>query len=105
MLTSYLTIDFRQLANICLQYRHCFVRSFGWYQVDSVLCIVMEYLDGGDLSTYISQAFQEAEAARIARQLLEGLNFMHRSGFAHRDLKPKVMNDFPDIGLDLLISE
>jgi serine/threonine protein kinase len=63
----------------------------------------MEYLDGGDLSTYVGQPFPEAEAARIARQLLEGLSFMHRSGFAHRDLKPKVVNDFAKVGLDLLI--
>jgi serine/threonine protein kinase len=53
----------------------------------------MEYLEGGDLQRYIGRdVFPETEALAISRQLLEGLKFMHRNGFAHRDLKPKVYN-------------
>jgi serine/threonine protein kinase len=50
----------------------------------------MEYLQLGDLSAYLSKPFVESEAACITRQLLEGLNFLHRSRFIHRDLKPQV---------------
>lgn len=51
----------------------------------------MEYLPLGDLSHYLSKPIPENEALDITQQLLEGLQFMHNLGFAHRDLKPKVL--------------
>jgi tRNA A-37 threonylcarbamoyl transferase component Bud32 len=50
----------------------------------------MEYLENGDLGNYINNPIPETEAAGIIRQLLEGLGYMHESGFVHRDLKPEV---------------
>lgn len=50
----------------------------------------MEYLERGDLHSYLRRPFPEAEAIAITHQLLEGLRFMHEAGFAHRDLKPRV---------------
>lgn len=50
----------------------------------------MEYLPLGDLQKYMVQPFAEDEAQQITLQLLEGLDFMHSDGFAHRDLKPQV---------------
>jgi serine/threonine protein kinase len=52
----------------------------------------MEYLEIGDLFTYLREnpPLPENEAKHIAYQILDGLNMMHQNGFAHRDLKPNV---------------
>ena len=49
--------------------------------------IVMEFCDGGDLAKYIGQ--QDAPLARIAYDILNGLNDLHVNGKVHRDLKPE----------------
>ena len=48
----------------------------------------MEYHPHGDLNKHLTRRLPEDETRIIAGQLLEGLNFMHRNSFAHRDLKP-----------------
>ena len=50
----------------------------------------MEYLPDGDLHKYLGSPLPEKEGQHIVFQILEGLEFMHDSGFAHRDLKPAV---------------
>ncbi|KAH8680292.1 kinase-like domain-containing protein [Ilyonectria robusta] len=70
------------------KFADCFVRSFGWFQNETALFITMEYLEHGDLRHYIVRPFPEPEARLIAMQLVEALQSMHKSGFAHRDLKP-----------------
>jgi calcium/calmodulin-dependent protein kinase I len=50
----------------------------------------MEYFPYGDLHNYLGSPLPESEGQNIVAQVLEGLNFMHQNGFAHRDLKPAV---------------
>ncbi|KAJ5461269.1 Tetratricopeptide-like helical [Penicillium daleae] len=73
------------------RYKRCFVKSFGWYEGPSQLFIAMEYLEIGDLFTYLHQTppLPETEAKDIAYQILDGLGMMHQNSFAHRDLKPQ----------------
>ncbi|KAK0651000.1 kinase-like domain-containing protein [Cercophora newfieldiana] len=71
------------------RYRHCFVRSYGWYETDHAIFIAMEYMKLGDLNLYLEAPLPEEEAGLIAGQLVEGLRFMHRSRFIHRDVKPQ----------------
>ena len=59
----------------------------------STLNIVMEYADDGDLSTKIKNnlkkhvQFDESSIWSILIQILEGLNYLHKSRIIHRDLK------------------
>jgi calcium/calmodulin-dependent protein kinase I len=66
------------------------VKSSGWFENTECLFIALEYFPLGDLQKYMTQLFREREAQQITFQLLEGLDFMHASGFAHGDLKPQV---------------
>lgn len=52
----------------------------------------MEYFPLRDLRRFMDTRppFSEDSTRQIARQLVEGIRFMHESGFAHRDLKPGV---------------
>lgn len=80
----------RHLLLISIQYEHCFVKSFGWYDDKNSIFIAMEYLPNGDLHKYLGSPLLESEGQHIVSQVLEGLCFMHQNGFIHRDLKPAV---------------
>ncbi|KAI8669810.1 NACHT domain-containing protein [Fusarium keratoplasticum] len=71
------------------EYVDCFVEFYGWFEYENMVFIAMEYIEHGDLQNYMSQPFSEAHAKVICSQLVEGLGYMHKKGFAHRDLKPK----------------
>jgi serine/threonine-protein kinase len=54
------------------------------------LFVVMEYLDGKTLRQLLEEqeALPVAHAARLMKQVLSGLEMVHRKGIVHRDLKP-----------------
>ena len=48
---------------------------------------VMEYLSGGTLKEKLSNVTTEAEANVILKSLLQCIQFLHKQGIMHRDLK------------------
>lgn len=51
--------------------------------------IVMEYVDGTNLRTLLSQnRLSRAEACRVVEAVLTALEYSHRAGIVHRDIKP-----------------
>lgn len=57
---------------------------------DGVVCLMIEYMDGGSLQDIVDQGGcdDEISLANIAVQALKGLSFLHSCSQIHRDLKP-----------------
>eukprot|EP01105_Mastigella_eilhardi_P022488 TRINITY_DN5531_c0_g1_i2.p1 TRINITY_DN5531_c0_g1~~TRINITY_DN5531_c0_g1_i2.p1 ORF type:complete len:353 (+),score=121.94 TRINITY_DN5531_c0_g1_i2:91-1149(+) len=55
------------------------------------ICMVMELVTGGELFNKIVSkgSYSENDAIIITRQLLAGVEYLHKEGVAHRDLKPE----------------
>ena len=67
------------------------VRTFEYISSNSVVALVMEYVDGGDLSSLISteDPLDIDQVMEKAQQMCAGLNAIHEVGIVHRDLKPE----------------
>jgi serine/threonine protein kinase len=54
------------------------------------LYIIMEYVPGGELSTFIREngPMSEVMVKTVARQTLHALDYLHRRKITHRDIKP-----------------
>lgn len=59
---------------------------------DGVVCLMIEYMDGGSLQDIVDQGGcdDETTLANIAVQALKGLSFLHSCSQIHRDLKPGI---------------
>eukprot|EP01129_Flabellula_baltica_P009863 TRINITY_DN4101_c0_g1_i4.p1 TRINITY_DN4101_c0_g1~~TRINITY_DN4101_c0_g1_i4.p1 ORF type:complete len:328 (-),score=50.85 TRINITY_DN4101_c0_g1_i4:53-1036(-) len=65
------------------------VKFYEAFHVDSNIWIVMKFLHGGTLSQAAkSHEMSDVHIAFIAREILQGLNYMHQQNIAHRDIKP-----------------
>jgi serine/threonine-protein kinase PpkA len=56
--------------------------------VESVYYMAMEHIEGGNLITRIQQGMSPETALSIIRQIAHALDYAHRKGFIHRDVKP-----------------
>ncbi|KAJ5475156.1 hypothetical protein N7539_008222 [Penicillium diatomitis] len=66
------------------------VQYIDYHEHDRWIYIIMEYVPGGELSTYLSSHGKIAEdmVRTIARQLLRALHYLHKRRITHRDIKP-----------------
>jgi calcium/calmodulin-dependent protein kinase (CaM kinase) II/calcium/calmodulin-dependent protein kinase I len=62
-----------------------------FFEEDDFYYIVMEYMAGGDVFDRIIDMnnYTEKDARDLAKVLLEAVDYMHRKGIAHRDIKPQ----------------
>lgn len=51
--------------------------------------LTMDYLQGGDLSSWIKSGLQPEECEQIITQVAKALHFAHSKGYLHRDIKPE----------------
>ena len=60
------------------------------FETKEHMYIIMECIQGGELFDHIkNKEMPEKEAAFVAYQILEALQYLHISGIVHRDLKPE----------------
>eukprot|EP00931_Biecheleriopsis_adriatica_P018073 TRINITY_DN12745_c0_g1_i3.p1 TRINITY_DN12745_c0_g1~~TRINITY_DN12745_c0_g1_i3.p1 ORF type:complete len:480 (+),score=94.57 TRINITY_DN12745_c0_g1_i3:33-1472(+) len=73
---------------ICLDHPHI-VRLLDVYVSEEKLDMVMECMSGGELRRSHTERgrLSEEEVAHITKQMLLALNYLHRNGVVHRDLK------------------
>ena len=71
------------------------VKLYEIYEDITSLYLVMEECNGGELFQQLVKnaknhiTYNEKDAAKIMKQILEGVNYLHYHGVCHRDLKPE----------------
>ncbi len=60
------------------------------FETNGTVYYAMDYISGGSLDDHIAQRgrLQEEECVRYAREICSALQFMHKNGMLHLDLKP-----------------
>ncbi len=81
---------FRQEAKILAQLTHPgIVQIYDFLERNGQFWIVMEYIDGGELSEVMERGpMPVSEAAALGSALAGALGFAHERGVVHRDFKP-----------------
>jgi serine/threonine protein kinase len=70
------------------------VQAYRLGEVDQTLYLAMQYIEGADLSIVLKsykedrEYIETPEAARIIREIASALDYAHREGVIHRDVKP-----------------
>ncbi|CAD8164100.1 unnamed protein product [Paramecium pentaurelia] len=64
------------------------VELFEVIQLEDVIILILEYIQGGTLSNLIKQnEIHELMSSEICHQIILGLKEIHRCGYVHRDIK------------------
>lgn len=67
------------------------VKIYEAFETEDNVYLVMEYVEGGSLHTYLrekpNRRLEEADAQRIFKQIMTALQYCHRKSIAHRDIK------------------
>ncbi|MGH9127370.1 MAG: protein kinase domain-containing protein, partial [Acidimicrobiales bacterium] len=82
---------FRAEAQVVAALRHSnIVRVYDWGEADGSPYLVMELLEGGSLRSLLDrgQLLSPSQAAKVGADVARALDYAHRRGLVHRDVKP-----------------
>lgn len=78
-------------------FHHCqghpnILQLLEFFEDEEKFYLVFEKINGGPLLTRIQEniCFSEHDAAQIIKEIASGLDFLHKKGIAHRDLKVRL---------------
>ncbi|MBN8636984.1 MAG: protein kinase, partial [Anaerolineae bacterium] len=79
-----------QEARTIATLRHTHIlRLIEYINQGNLVCLVMDYLPGGNLESLISEGTLTIERTdRLAAQIADALDYAHNQNIIHRDLKP-----------------
>lgn len=81
---------FRREVEIGRRLRHPgLVRIFDTHESESARFVVMERVDGQNLTQLLGKPWPTEQCLSIFEKLVEGLQYAHDQGVVHRDLKPE----------------
>ena len=81
------------------------VGVYGFFEENGTAYIIMEYVKGTDLATYVARKggrLTPEEAFRILRPVMEALEMVHQAELVHRDISPDNIMLHPRGGAKLL---
>lgn len=58
-------------------------------RIENFHYLAMDYLQGGDLASWIKSGLKPEESEQIITQVAKALHFAHSKGYIHRDIKPE----------------
>lgn len=65
------------------------IKMYEVYDIENHVALIMENMDGGNLSKRISKTpIPEKLAYKVLHVILEALAYLHSMNILHRDLKP-----------------
>lgn len=82
---------FQNEAKVMVKLDHPNIRqAYDYTTIDGRPCMVMEYLEGDDLSSRMKhgERFTDEQLKKWWNQITDALNYTHAEGVVHRDLKP-----------------
>ena len=71
------------------------IKLYDIYEDNKYIYLIMEECNGGEFFDSLAKRakeknmYTEKECARIFKQILEAVNYLHAHGVCHRDLKPE----------------
>jgi len=89
---------FEREAKVLASLNHPHIGAiYGFHEADGVRFLAMELVPGEDLAVRLTKgSLPLPEAADVARQIAEALEYAHERGIVHRDLKPANVKITPD---------
>jgi len=65
------------------------MECYGTFETDKSFFLITEYCSKGELFDYVQKREQlaECEAVEFFKQMLDGVEYLHKNGICHRDLK------------------
>ena len=65
------------------------LKCFDIFIHNNRLCIITEFIDGGDLDNYVkNNEIEENNLIRMFLKICAGINSLHHNNIIHRDIKP-----------------